>query len=98
MWRAVNALTRNKRSSTNKFPSQLTPNVLNDFFVSVADRTLEQVQCTFSNGTNYDIPNQLQDFCNRQNPSKIPFSIPLLSVLEVGKLISKLDSKKISGS
>ena len=97
MWRAVNTLTGKKHSVNNKFPSRLTPDTLNDFFVSVASRTLEQMQCMRNNEGNYEVPNQLKAFCNRQNPENEALSIPFLSVHEVGKLISKMDNKKSVG-
>ena len=97
MWRAVNTLTRHKRSVNTKFPSQLTPDVLNDFFVSVAPETLKKLQTTHIDESVYDIPDELKTFCNRQNPDSAIFSIPMLAVHEVGKLISKMDEKKSVG-
>ena len=97
MWRAVNTLTRHKRQANTKFPSQLTPDILNDFFVSVAPKTLEKLQCTHNDETMYEIPDQLKTCCNRQNPDNATFFIPFLAVHEVGKLISKMDSKKSVG-
>ena len=97
VWRAVNTLTGKKNSPKQNLPSQLTPDVLNDFFVSVASKTLDQTGCRSIDENNYEIPTVLRTFCNHRNPNRKTFSVPYLSVYETGKLISKLNSRKSVG-
>ena len=62
-------------------------------FLSVADKLAP----VLSEDNPYIPPHTLENFCKEQSVHREPFSIPLLGVHEVGKLISKMKNKKSSG-
>ena len=88
MWRAINTLTK------GHLPSAFTPDVFNAHFVSVVSKFLPDGH---SDGPQYSCSDKLPGFCHNRTSQHNTFSIPPLSVLEVGIAISKIDNKKSTG-
>ena len=91
MWRAVNTLTKGPSPANNNLPSELTPDVFKAHFVSVVSKFLPDDQ---TDGSQYNCPDRLLKFCSDRISQNTTFSIPPISVFEVGISISKLDNKK----
>ena len=94
MWRAINTLTKGHSPANNNLPSELTPDVFNAHFVSVVSKFLPDDQ---TDGSQYNCPNRLLNFCRDRISQNTTFSIPPISVFEVGISILKLDNKKSTG-
>ena len=94
MWRAINTLTKGHSPANNNLPSELTPDVFNAHFVSVVSKFLPDDQ---TDGSQYNCPNRLLNFCRDRISQNTTFSIPSISVFEVGISILKLDNKKSTG-
>lgn len=95
IWRAINLFCRGDK--TTSVSPQLSPDCFNQHFLSIA-KNLVQGQTT---KTKYKRSATLQQFCKSKlnsvsNSLKI-FTIPDLSVAEVGKLIQGVSNKKSSG-
>ena len=91
---AINTLTKGHSSANNNLPSELTPDVFNAHFVSVVSKFLPDDQ---TDGSQYNCPNRLLNFCRDRISQNTTFSIPPISVFEVGISILKLDNKKSTG-
>lgn len=89
VWRAMNAFTRSKQTS-QCIP--LSANTLNEHFLSAANNLL---QSTVSG--NPSVSDTLVQFCNKNLNPHDSFSIPYLTVFDVGKSISSLKNKRTSG-
>ena len=94
MWRAINTLTKGHSPANNNLPSELTPDVFNAHFVSVVSKFLPDDQ---TDGSQYNCPNRLLNFCRDRISQNTTFLIPPISVFEVGISILKLDNKKSTG-
>ena len=94
MWRAINTLIKGHSPANNNLPSELTPDVFNAHFVSVVSKFLPDDQ---TDGSQYNCPNRLLNFCRDRISQNTTFSIPPISVFEVGISILKLDNKKSTG-
>ena len=94
MWRAINTLIKGHSPANNNLPSELTPDVFNAHFVSVVSKFLPDDQ---TDGSQYNCPNRLLNFCRERISQNTTFSIPPISVFEVGISILKLDNKKSTG-
>ena len=85
MWRALNAFTKEHRSTSADIPKNLTANVFNNHFLSVSESLIEP-------RTNvYECSNPLHDLCKQKTSRQDPFVIPYLTVSELGKYISRLE-------
>ena len=78
----------------NSHQMELTPDVFNAHFVSVVSKFLPDDQ---TDGSQYNCPNRLLNFCRDRISQNTTFSIPPISVFEVGISILKLDNKKSTG-
>ena len=94
MWRAINTPTKGHSPENNNLPLELTPDVFNAHFVSVVSKFLPDDQ---NDGSQYNCPDRLLNFCRDRNCQNTTFSIPPISVFEVEISISKLDNKKFTG-
>ena len=93
IWRAINTLTNsNKKDSKTKI--ELEPNIINDFFLNLPQTILTPEMRKLND--KYECPSELIEFCNNK---KIPknFTIPYITVPEVGKRITKLKDTKAVG-
>ena len=94
MWRATNTLTKGHSHANINLPSELTPDVFNAHFISVVSKFLPDDQ---TDGSQYNCLDRLLNFCRDRISQNTTFSIPPISVFEVGISISKLDNKKSTG-
>ena len=94
MWRAINTLTKGHSPAKNNLHTELTPDVFNAHFVSVVPKFLPDDQ---TDGSQYNCPDRLLKFCSDRISQNTTFSIPPISVFEVGISISKMDNKKSTG-
>ena len=94
MWRAINTLTKGHSPANNNLPSELTPDVFNAHFISVVSKFLPDDQTDVSQ---YNCPDRLINFCSDRISQNTIFSIPPISVFEVGISISKKANKKFTG-
>jgi hypothetical protein len=90
VWRAINAFTRSKNTAQC---TQLSADTLNQHFLSTANTLL---QSTYS-GRPSAVSQKLKTFCTERLDPDTSFSIPLLTVYDVGKSISFLKNKRTSG-
>ena len=90
MWIAINTLTKGHSPVNNNLPSELTPDVFNAHFVSVVSRFLPDDQ---TEGSQYSCPDELLNLCSDRTSQNTSFSIPPMSVFEIGIYISKMDNK-----
>ena len=91
MWREINTLTKGHSPINSNLPSELTPDVFNAHFVSVVSNFLPDDQTKRSQ---YSCPAKLLNFCSDRTSQNATFSIPPISVSEVGICISKMDNNQ----
>ena len=91
IWKALSVITSNG-GKANTLNSNIDAESLNNYFISVADSLIKT-----PNSDMYECPKLLRDFCNSRTSDQEPMSIPLITVYEVGKLISSMKNKKSSG-
>ena len=95
IWKAINICTHKNRSYNTSAVS-IPPNSLNDHFLSLPSSLLQSVMGN-SDPDGYVCTSSLLDFCRERRGPSHAFHIPLLSVYEVGKLITGLKSNKSMG-
>ena len=81
MRRAINTPTKGHSPANNNLPSELKPDVFNAHFVSVVSKFLPEDQ---TDGSQYNCPDRLLNFCRDRISQNTTFSIPPISVFEVG--------------
>ena len=94
MWRAINTLTKGHSPVNNNLPSELTPDIFDEHFVSVPYKFLPDDK---TKGSQYSCPDKLLNFCSDRTSQNATFTIPPISVLEIGISVSKMDNKKSTG-
>ena len=93
IWKAINTITNSKKKGP-KTKINLDPNEINDYFLNLPQTILTpEIR---ENSNNYECTQELIDFCNNKNTPK-HFSIPFVTVPEVGKLISQLKNTNAVG-
>ena len=98
MWKAINSITqKNKKNSKtcDISASNIPPDSFNDHFLSVSTKLHSLKES--SGHDSYICSSSLIDFCREKRGPSRAFRIPLLTVYEVGKLITGLTSKKSMG-
>ena len=90
----MDPLTKGHSPANNNLPSELTPDVFNAHFVSLVSKFLPDDQ---TDGFQYNCPDRLLNFCRDRIFQNTTFSVPPISVFEVGMSISKLDNKTSTG-
>ena len=93
IWRAINTFTK-KTTKKDCSSTSISPDVFNQHFLSVSERILlpEQIKAA----ENFVCSEKLVEFC-KDRETNDTFKVPLLTVFEVGKLVSSLGSKKATG-
>ena len=94
MWSAINTLTKGHSPVNSNLPSELTSDVINAYFVAVVSKFLPDDQ---TKGSQYSCPDKLLNFCSDRTSQIATFSIPPISVFEIGIFISKMDNNKSIG-
>ena len=89
--RAINTFTKGHSPVNNNLPSELAPDVFNIHLVFVVS------MCDQTEGSQYNCPDKLLNFCSDRTSQNATFSIPPISVFEIGISISKIDNKKSTG-
>ena len=92
VWRALNAFTKPKQTATC---TDITADTFNDHFLSVGESLLKNM--SFEEVSLNSPPDKLVQFCeSRLNPS-VFFSIPTMTVYDVGTCISKMKNRRSTG-
>ena len=89
IWDAINMISGKKKANHSQIPQHLTPNTLNTYFTTIAD-TLAHSCATDPN--TYVCSDQLLQHCKAADGTEM-FSIPPITVFEVGKIISSIKTK-----
>ena len=93
IWRAINTLTNsNKKDKNTKI--DLEPNEINDFFLNLPQTILTPEMRELNDS--YECPPELLEFCNNKKAPE-NFTIPFMTIPEVGKRITKLKNTKAVG-
>ena len=96
IWNGMNEITNKKKTQNNQPQILLTPNELNDYFLTCPRKLVSSSYGTVNN-TEHNIDERLQKYCEEKLTNKDNFTIPLLGCHEVGKLIYKLKNKRSVG-
>ena len=96
IWKAINSITRKNSKTCDISASNIPPESFNDHFLSVSTKLLHSLKES-SGHDSYICSSSLIDFCREKRGPSRAFHIPLLTVYEVGKLITGLTSKKSMG-
>ena len=91
IWKGLNSLI-NGSNHTRDIPHDLTAEMFNNHFLSVPQNLISHFQTT--NDLNLD---KISSFCDAKVAPDNCFVVPPMTVLDVGKHISKLKNKKSSG-
>ena len=93
LWRAMNSIIRGSLSAGNTIPQTFTADTFNDHFVTIANNL---IPTKLNNNTQYN-SHILSTFCAEKTVNAETYTIPLLAIHEVGKLITSMKNKKSSG-
>ena len=96
IWKAINSITRKNSKTCDISASNIPPDSFNDHFLSVSTKLLHSLKESPGHDS-YICSPSLIDFCREKRGPLSAFHIPLLTVYEVGKLITGLTSKKSMG-
>ena len=95
IWRALNAFTKGRNCSSATIPADLTPDLFNNHFLSIA----ESLKSTNNTDVDqYTCPQELKQFCDERISRETVFKLPPITVFEVMKYITQLPNKKSSGA
>ena len=92
IWRAYNEFS-NTKTGTKSQPVDISPDIINDFFLNLSETILTPRNIESSN--KYQCPTSLKEYI--RNKTNANFEIPFLSVNEVGKLLSNLKNSNALG-
>lgn len=93
LWKAMSVVTGDSKRRSRTIPCDLTPDIFNSHFLSVADSIAPPTGCT----QQHACTNTLINFCRGKLAGSATFSIPSIAVYEVGKFIEKMPNKKSAG-
>ena len=94
VWRAMNSFTQKKRRQATNVTNVASADTFNEYFLSIAEQLLNHNDTSHISQPNLEL---LDDFCKQKNVDTDLFLIPLMTIDEVQKYISKLNTKKSSG-
>ena len=94
IWKAMNFLTNSSKKKNASTKIELDPNTINDFFVNLPNTILTNEMRDANR--NYKPTDELINFCSAREPTS-NFTIPYITVQEVGKLITNLSNSKSLG-
>ena len=92
IWKAMNTITNANKKT--KAQIDLDPNEINDYFLNLPKTILTPEIREQSD--NYECSQELLEFCHDQKPPK-HFTIPFITIPEVGKLITNLRNTNAVG-
>ena len=90
----MNFLTNSSKKKNASTKIELDPNTINDFFVNLPNTILTNEMRDANR--NYKPTDELINFCSAREPTS-NFTIPYITVQEVGKLITNLSNSKSLG-
>ena len=91
VWKALNILI-NKNSARKNDCMQFTHDEFNDFFLSIPKTLLNS-----NSFDNYNIPEELIQFCENRREKTDEFKIPSLTSYDIEQIINALPNKKSGG-
>jgi len=94
---ALNTFTRGTNSRQKQIPHHFTADAFNDYVLSIAE-TLVKSQDSLDSNKHYSCSKRLVDYCQQKTMGTDPFTIPLITVHEMGKYISGMNNKKSTKS
>ena len=94
--KAITSITRKNSMTCDISASNIPPDSFNDHFLSVSTKLLHSLKES-SGYDSYICSSSLIDFCREKRGPSRAFHIPLLTVYEVGKLITGLTCKQCMG-
>ena len=89
--RAINTFTKGHSPVNNNLPSELAPDVFNIHLVFVVS------MCDQTEGSQYNCPDKLLNFCSDRTSQNATFSVSPVFVFGVAMFVSKMDTKKSTG-
>ena len=96
LWRAMNEILDKGKQTARAENTQITPETFNEHFISLANTLASQAEVR--NDDNFsEVRDKLNFFCKNHLKAGVKFSIPLMTVYDVGTLIEGLDNKKAMG-
>ena len=93
VWSAINEILNKSKNKSSSPASYFEPEEFNNFFLSISDSSLSEEA---SQSDNFD-DTVLKAYCKSKLSPDKTFSIPPLSVIDVGKYIESLENKKSMG-
>ena len=96
LWRAMNEILDKGKQSTRQSVTQITPEMFNDHFLSLANILASEAEPRNVDSSN-EMFDKLSHFCNNRLKTETNFSIPPITVYEVGKFIEGLSNRKAMG-
>ena len=93
VWSAINEILNKSKNKSSSTASCFEPEDFNNFFLSISDSSLSEEA---SQSDNFD-DTVLKAYCKSKLSPDKTFSIPPLSVIDVGKYIESLENKKSMG-
>ena len=94
IWKAINEITNKFNWKTNSTTPPISPNLFNTHFLTLAETLAQSSWCTTDNFACSTLPSNL---CGKKFKPEDNFSIPPMTVLDVGKCISTMANNKSTG-
>ena len=96
LWRAMNEVLDKGKQSTRKGNTKITPEEFNDHFLKLASTLASQIEP--QNDDHFcDMLDNVKRLCDSRLENDASFSVPFITVHEVGTYIEGLDKKKAMG-
>ncbi|WP_419587318.1 endonuclease/exonuclease/phosphatase family protein, partial [Thiolapillus sp.] len=94
IWKAINEITNKSNRKTDNTTPPISPNVFNTHFLTLAETLAQSSGCTTDN---FVCSTLLSNLCGKKLKPDDNFSIPPMTVLDVGKCISMMANNKSTG-
>ena len=94
IWKAINEITNKSNRKTNSITPPISPNLSNTHFLTLAETLAQSSGCTTDN---FVCSTLLSNLCGKKLKPDDNFSIPPMTVLDVGKCISMMANNKSTG-
>ena len=91
----MNEITHKSKTNNNGATTQWSPNTFNNHFLSLAESVSKSTH--FQPDEMFTPSPQLHEFCQNRLDTSDSLTVPLLTVHEVGLLITNLKNKKAMG-
>ncbi|WP_293703422.1 hypothetical protein, partial [Thiolapillus sp.] len=94
IWKAINEITNKSNRKTNSTTPPISPNLFNTHFLTLAETLAQSSGCATDN---FVCSTLLSNLCGKKLKPDDNFSIPPMTVLDVGKCISTMTNNKSTG-